>query len=65
MQPNKFVTVLCIILILTPGMVFVLAPRLVADLVVTVENDDIWLVSDAAKVFHAEMDAQRKPPLAN
>ena len=29
MQPNKFVTVLAIVLILMPAMVFVVAPRLV------------------------------------
>lgn len=58
MQPNKAVTILAIVLILMPGMVFVLAPRLVADAVVAVEHDDIWLVSDAARAFHAEMTAR-------
>jgi hypothetical protein len=58
MQPNKFVTVLAILLILTPGMVFIFAPRLVADAVIAVEQDDVWLVSDAARAFHAEIDAR-------
>lgn len=62
MQPNKFVTVLAIFLILTPGMVFIFAPRLVADAVVAVEQDDIWLLSDAARAFHAEIDARSGPP---
>ena len=58
MQPNRLVTVLAVILILMPGMVFVFAPRLVASAVVAGEDDGIWLVSDAAKAFHAEMDAR-------
>jgi hypothetical protein len=62
MQPNKFVTVLAILLILTPGMVFIFAPRLVADAVIAVEQDDVWLVSDAARAFHAEIDARSAAP---
>ena len=58
MQPNPIITILAIFLILMPGMVFIFAPRLVADAVVTVEHDDIWLVSDAARAFHAEMTAR-------
>jgi hypothetical protein len=70
MQPNKAVTILAILLILTPGMVFVFAPRLVADAVVAVEHDDIWLVSDAARAFHAEITAREAalsaaPPAAS
>lgn len=55
MQPNIAVTVLAIVLILMPAMVFIFAPRLVADAVVAVEHDQVWLLSDAARAFHAEM----------
>ena len=67
MQPTKFVTVLAIVLILMPAMVFVMAPRLVADTVVAVEHENIWLLSDAARVFHAEIDARTAalPPAGN
>ena len=58
MQPNPFVTILAIGLILMPAMVFIFAPRLVADAVVAVEHDDLWLLSDAARAFHAEMTAR-------
>lgn len=62
MQTNKFVTVLAILLILMPGMAFVLAPKLVADAVVAVEQDDVWLLSEAARAFHAEIDARSAAP---